>query len=257
MQYVTEHSTQLRTAFFIIGILLFGGLGVLLPFRAFDRRRDGRRWFNNLALAFLSTVAIYLLAPFSLVALATHISQVHPQSWRVGLEVVFLDLVIYWQHFLFHKIGFLWRLHRVHHSDTEFDSTTALRFHCLEIYISFFFKALAIWTVGISAVAVIIFEIVLNFSAMFNHGNFSLPQLLERLRLIVVTPDMHRIHHSIDVRERDSNYGFFLSIWDRIFRTYAASSRYNLKTEKIGTLNFRSPAETSVVQLLKQPFIDP
>lgn len=257
MTHIVEHSSTLRIAFFFIGLLVFGLGGVFFAYRAFDWKRDSYRWLNNLSLTLVNAFTVYFLVPFSLVSLASHYSQTQSDPWKVGLQVVFLDMVIYWQHFLFHKVNFLWQLHRVHHTDTEFDSTTALRFHTAEIYISFFVKAFAIWAVGIDPVAVVIFEIILNFSAMFNHGNFSLPKTLERINLLVVTPDMHRIHHSIDVKERDSNYGFFLSIWDRVFGTYSAGSKHDLKQGKIGSLIFRSRSEQALVRLLIQPFIRP
>ena len=257
MVYIAQHATELRTSLFFIGLALFGLGGILFPYRAVDRRRDSHRWLNNLGLTFLSGITIFFLAPFSLVSLATHLSQGPIEVWAIGLQVALLDLVIYLQHVLFHKVGFLWRLHRVHHSDTEFDSTTALRFHSVEIFISFFIKALAISTFGISPSAVVVFEVLLNFSAMFNHGNFSLPAWVEKINLLVVTPDMHRIHHSIDVKERDSNYGFFLSIWDRTFNTYRRNSKFDLKNGRIGTPQFRSRPDQTILRLLIQPFVMP
>ena len=257
MGYIAEHATGLRTTFFFAGIALFGLLGIARPYRSVDLKRETYRWVNNLSLTLLNGVTVYFLVPFSLVSLASNVSQSPSEIWKIGLQVVFLDMVIYCQHLLFHKIGFLWRLHRVHHSDTEFDSTTALRFHTLEIYISFFVKALAIWALGISPAAVVIFEIVLNFSAMFNHGNYSLWTPLEKLNFLVVTPDMHRIHHSIDDKERDSNYGFFLSIWDRVFRTYTANSKHDLKNGKVGTPFFREKRDQSLFRLIAQPFLKP
>lgn len=260
MQYFNDHATSLRVTFFFIGLLLFGLAGLWFPYRAFDRSRDLFRWINNLSLVSLNGFTTYLLVPFSLVYLANHYSHAHTlfgassNSSSVLAQVIFLDLVIYWQHYLFHRIAPLWRLHRVHHSDTEFDSTTALRFHTLEIYLSFFIKALAVWSFGISPVAIVIFEIILNFSAMFSHGNFSLPRLFEKINLLVVTPDMHRIHHSIDTKECNSNFGFCLSVWDRIFKTYRKQSNHDLKLGKIGMLQFRERQDQSLLGLLKQPF---
>lgn len=257
MGNIAEHAVELRSAFFVAGIVLFGLLGVLLPYRNLDWKRDRYRWLNNLSLTLLNGFTVNFFVPFSLVSFATRISQFQPEPWKVVLQVVLLDMVIYWQHLLFHKISFLWRLHRVHHSDTEFDSTTALRFHTLEIYISFFIKALTIWVFGINPIAVVIFEIVLNFSAMFNHGNFQLPRAFEKLNWLIVTPGMHRIHHSIDVKERDTNYGFFLSIWDRVFRTYTDISQHDLKSEKIGTPLFRTISDQGIFRLIIQPFTKP
>lgn len=255
--YIVEHATELRSSLFFIGLALFGMGGLLFPYRALDRGRDSYRWLNNLSLTLLNAITTYFLAPISLVSLASHFSHSQTAAWTIGLQVALLDMVIYLQHVSFHKVSFLWRLHRVHHSDTEFDSTTALRFHSVEIYISFVVKALAIWGFGISPAAVVIFEILLNFSAMFNHGNFSLPKFLEKMNLFVVTPNMHRIHHSIDAKERDSNYGFFLSIWDRIFRTYLRGSKHDLKNGKIGTPHFRNQPDQAILRLLMQPFLTP
>lgn len=257
MGNITEHAAELRSAFFVAGLALFGLLGVILPYRTVDWKRDRYRWLNNLSLTLLNGFTVYFFVPFSLVSLSTRFSNSQTELWKVVLQVLLLDLVIYWQHLIFHKVGFLWRLHRVHHSDTEFDSTTALRFHTLEICISFVIKALAIWTLGISPIAVVVFEIVLNLSAMFNHGNFQLPKAYEMLNWLVVTPGMHRIHHSIDVKERDTNYGFFLSIWDRIFRTYTNISRHDLKSGKIGTPFFRSLSDQGIFHLIIQPFTKP
>lgn len=257
MGNIFEHATALRSVSFIVGIALFSALGVILPYRNVDRKRDLYRWLNNLSLTLLNGLTVYFFVPFSLVSFASRHSTGQTELWKIALQVVLLDMVIYWQHLLFHKVGFLWRLHRVHHSDIEFDSTTALRFHTLEIYISFFIKALSIWTFGIDPIAVVIFEIVLNFSAMFNHGNFQLPKVLENLNWLVVTPGMHRIHHSVDVKERDTNYGFFLSIWDRLFRTYTDISRHDLKSEKIGTPYFRARSDQGIFRLIIQPFTKP
>lgn len=254
MDALIGHATELRAGFFLAGILIFGITGIAFPFRPLQKKRDRFRWANNLSLTLLNTVISTVFVPFSLVALASKTSH---DSLEVVLQVILLDCIIYVQHVTFHRVDILWRLHQVHHSDTEFDSTTALRFHTLEIYISFFIKALAVGLFGINATAVVIFEIILNFSAMFNHGNFSLPQSLEKMNLLFVTPDMHRIHHSLDRSERDSNYGFFLSIWDRIFKTYRSISERDLRFGKLGTTFFRSLNDQSVGRLLAQPFISP
>jgi sterol desaturase/sphingolipid hydroxylase (fatty acid hydroxylase superfamily) len=139
----------------------------------------------------------------------------------VGLALLILDFAIWLQHLVTHKVPFLWRFHRVHHADRDFDVTTALRFHPLEILASMVLKIGVIYLLGPQAIAVVLFEVILNGTAMFNHTNLRLPLWLDRaVRLVLVTPDMHRVHHSIHRHEHDSNYGFALSVWDRIFRTY-------------------------------------
>lgn len=254
MDSLVQYATEARGAFFILGLLIFGVTGILFPFRQFNRKRELFRWANNLSLTLINSGIVHFLAPFSLIALARKNSPEGDYVWWILLaQVALLDAIIYLQHIAFHKVGFLYRLHRVHHSDTEYDSTTALRFHTLEIFISFFIKAFAIWAFSVQASAVILFEIVLNFSAMFNHGNYSLPKRFETVNFLIVTPDMHRIHHSLDFKERDSNYGFFLSIWDRIFKTYKSASRHDLRSGKIGTPNFRALSDQRLDQLLIQP----
>lgn len=172
------------------------------------------------------------------------------------LAVLFvLDFAIYLQHVITHKVHFLWRLHRVHHSDPFFDTSTALRFHTLEILFSVVFKAFFITALGASALSIVILEISINFFAMFNHSNFSLPKNSERcLRKFLVTPDLHRIHHSTRHEEVNSNYGFSFSIWDRFFGTYKTQSNTDPKIMKIGQNDFRSSKSQSFKELLLQPF---
>jgi sterol desaturase/sphingolipid hydroxylase (fatty acid hydroxylase superfamily) len=166
-----------------------------------------------------------------------------------------LDLVIYVQHVVFHKVPVLWRLHRMHHADLDIDVTTGVRFHPLEIVISLLIKIAVILALGIPVVAVILFEVVLNVTSMFNHSNVSMPAWLDRvLRFIVVTPDMHRVHHSILRRETDSNFGFNLPWWDRLFGTYRAQPEAGHAGMTIGIPAFRDPAELRIDRLLTQPF---
>ncbi|MYB34554.1 MAG: sterol desaturase family protein, partial [Gammaproteobacteria bacterium] len=173
----------------------------------------------------------------------------------VILCILVLDLLIYWQHRIFHMIEPFWRIHRMHHTDTAFDFTTALRFHPIEIFISILIKAVAIVLLGAPAFAVIAFEIILNGSAMFNHGNIKIPPVVDRLlRCIIVTPDMHRIHHSIDPKEHNMNYGFFLSVWDRIFGSYLNQPRQPQTTMPIGLEVFNQDSEARIDRLITQPF---
>jgi sterol desaturase/sphingolipid hydroxylase (fatty acid hydroxylase superfamily) len=182
---------------------------------------------------------------------------VAPVPGWLGLvvSVVALDLVVYAQHLVFHRVPWLWRLHRVHHSDVDFDVTTGLRFHPLEIVASMLVKMAAIVALGAPALAALVFEVVLNASSMFEHANVRLPAWSDRLlRALIVTPDVHRVHHSTEVDETNSNYGFNLSIWDRLFRTYRAEPRAGQDGVVIGLPIFRARREARIDRLLTQPF---
>ncbi len=260
---LVENEGLLRTGFFVGGLSLFWVLGVLYAYRKGDETLK-TRWLNNIGLTIFNTLVLRLLLPTGLIAVATF-TEVHqfglfnifklPVFADIAVAILIFDLVIYFQHVVFHRITLLWRLHRVHHTDTGFDATTALRFHPLEILISTTIKAFVIVIFGISAVGVLIFEILLNFSALFNHSNFSLMGPIEKsMRSLFVTPDMHRIHHSIRNEETNSNFGFCLSWWDRIFKTYRESSSVDLKVEPVGQSQFRNMRDQSVHKLLMQPF---
>jgi sterol desaturase/sphingolipid hydroxylase (fatty acid hydroxylase superfamily) len=177
-----------------------------------------------------------------------------PAWLAIPLAIILLDLAIYFQHVMFHAVPTLWRLHRVHHSDPDFDLTTGLRFHPLEIVISTVVKCAAIAAFGVGALAVLAFEILLNATAMFNHGNGAMPAALDRtLRWLVVTPDMHRVHHSVRYNECSSNYGFNLPWWDRLFGTYRAQPVDAHTTMAIGVDAFRGADELRLDRLLLQP----
>jgi sterol desaturase/sphingolipid hydroxylase (fatty acid hydroxylase superfamily) len=171
--------------------------------------------------------------------------------------VIVLDLVIYLQHVVFQYVPVLWRLHCMHHADIDIDVTTGLRFHPLEILLSMVIKMAAVAALGVPAVAVVIFEVLLNATAMFNHSNVALPPWLDTIaRWIVVTPQMHQVHHSIEREETDSNFGFNLPWWDRLFGTYRAAPRAGEKGIVIGLPMFRDMAELRITRLLTQPFRD-
>jgi sterol desaturase/sphingolipid hydroxylase (fatty acid hydroxylase superfamily) len=168
-----------------------------------------------------------------------------------------LDLAIYLQHVLFHAVPALWRLHRMHHTDLEFDVTTGARFHPLEIVLSMVIKIVVVGALGAPAVAVMIFEVLLNATSMFNHGNVRIVGWLDTaLRTVVVTPDMHRVHHSVVPRETNSNFGFSLSWWDRLFSTYRAEPTAGHQEMIIGIEQFRDPIELRIDRMLVQPFRD-
>ncbi|MYM64462.1 sterol desaturase family protein [Pseudomaricurvus sp. HS19] len=256
-----------RLLIFIAVFMLMYLLERLRPRRHNDSGIRASRWLGNLSLALINTLAIRVLFPAAAVGTALLAQQQqwglfnqagwqseHTPIWQWILLLVLLDLVIWAQHLLFHKVPWLWRLHRVHHTDTELDVSSALRFHPLEILLSMLIKAVVIVSLGIPAQVVLLFEIILNGLAMFNHANIELPPPLEkRLRWLLVTPDMHRVHHSWYQQETDSNYGFNLSCWDRLFGTYVAQPRDGHQQMAIGLLQFRSAKNRSLLRLLMQP----
>jgi sterol desaturase/sphingolipid hydroxylase (fatty acid hydroxylase superfamily) len=222
------------------------------------------RWPGNLGILAIDIVAVRLLIPTAAVGVAL-IAFDHgwglfrllgvPYWAALVTGVIVLDLVIYLQHVVFHHVPVLWRLHRMHHADIDIDVTTGLRFHPLEILLSMLIKMAAVAALGVPAVAVVIFEVLLNATAMFNHSNVALPPWLDRIaRWIVVTPQMHQVHHSIEREETDSNFGFNLPWWDRMFGTYRAAPRAGEKGIVIGLPIFRDLAELRVTRLLTQPF---
>ncbi|HRE20011.1 MAG TPA: sterol desaturase family protein [Rhabdaerophilum sp.] len=231
------------------------------PFRAASRRM---RWPGNLGLFMLGIIAVRIVLPLGAVGYATWLAstgtglfnQIQSPAWLAILaSVILLDLAIYAQHVLFHKVPVLWRLHRVHHADTEMDATTGIRFHPLEIVVSLGFKLGAITMIGTPPFAVFLFEVLLNAGALFTHANLNLPAAWEgRLRLLLVTPGMHRVHHSRERVDTDSNYGFNLTVWDRLFRTYRPEPVPGETNVVFGIETFRDPCERRMVALLTQPF---
>ncbi len=223
-----------------------------------------RRWPGNIGIVALDTIIVRLVFPVGAVALALIAEDrgwglfnvwMVPMWIAVVVAVVVLDLVIYLQHVLFHAVPALWRLHRMHHADLEFDVTTGSRFHPIEIVLSMLIKLAVVAALGPPALAVLIFEILLNVTAMFNHSNVRLPANVDALlRWFVVTPDMHRVHHSVEVRETNSNFGFNLPWWDRLFGTYRAQPQAGHEAMTIGIEQFRDPTEQRIDRLLTQPF---
>jgi sterol desaturase/sphingolipid hydroxylase (fatty acid hydroxylase superfamily) len=225
------------------------------------------RWTNNLGLVVIDTIVLRLSFPILAVGLAV-IAQdrgwglfniIEAPGWvAVLVSIVILDLVIYLQHVMFHAVPALWRLHRMHHADLEFDVTTGLRFHPVEILLSMGIKLAMVMALGPPAVAVLIFEVLLNATAMFNHSNIRLPMLVDRfLRLIVVTPDMHRVHHSVIPEETNSNFGFNLPWWDRLLGTYKAQPKAGHEEMSIGIEQFRTTRDLWLDRMLVQPVKGP
>jgi len=225
---------------------------------------SGPRWLANLSLVALSTVLVRLLLPFAAVDAAYETERfqfgllnlgVMPYSLKFALSIVLLDLLIYFQHRLFHWSPWLWRLHAVHHTDLDLDASTGVRFHPGEILLSALIKIAGVSLLGAHFLAVAVFEVVLFSTAIFNHANIRLPPLLDAaLRWITVTPDMHRVHHSPDREETDSNFGFNLPWWDRLFGTYRAQPREPHETMALGLAGARDPVKLGLFSLLARPF---
>jgi sterol desaturase/sphingolipid hydroxylase (fatty acid hydroxylase superfamily) len=222
------------------------------------------RWTNNLGVVAVDTLLVRLLLPTAAVGIALYgeaagwglLTLVDWPAWvEVVVAVMALDLAIYLQHVVFHAVPSLWRLHRMHHADLDFDVTTGVRFHPIEILISLGIKIAVVAGLGAPALAVLIFEILLNATSMFSHGNVRLPAALDRIaRQLLVTPDMHRVHHSIDPRETNSNFGFNFSVWDRLFGTYRPAPAAGHIGMTIGIAQFRDARELWLDRMLTQPF---
>lgn len=262
MTALTE--TQLRLFFFVAILVLVAGWELVASKRTLTVSKAGR-WFNNLGIIFLGSLVVRLLFPLVALGVAAAAREsgwglfnlVDLPYWlSVLLAVLMLDLVIYLQHVMFHTLPILWRLHMVHHADLDIDVTTGLRFHPIEIIISMLIKMATVAALGPPVLAVLIFEIALNGTAMFNHGNISLPTGVDRLlRLLVVTPDMHRVHHSVLIRETNSNFGFNFPWWDRLCGTYRSQPVAGHRDMVIGLSQYRHKEEVTLFRLLLLPFI--
>jgi sterol desaturase/sphingolipid hydroxylase (fatty acid hydroxylase superfamily) len=254
----------------LIRLAVFGGIFIVMavwellaPRRPQAVARNWR-WPNNLGVVAVDVLLVRVLLPITAVGLAL-IAEAHgiglfnmialPTWASIVLSVMLLDLAIYLQHVLFHAVPALWRLHRMHHADLEFDLTTGLRFHPIEILLSTGIKLVVVAALGTPAAAVLIFEVLLNATSMFNHSNIRVPAQIDRiLRWFVVTPDMHRVHHSILRRETNSNFGFNLPWWDRLLGTYRAQPAAGHDAMTIGIEQFREPRELALDRMLLQPF---
>ena len=264
-EYLLANEKVIRMSFFFGMLLLIGLWELLAPKRALTISKSVR-WINNLGLVFFNSFILRVLFPAAAVGVAVFASE---QGWglfnyvevpfwfAVVASVIIMDFVIYIQHVMVHAIPVLWRLHRLHHADLDYDVTTGARFHPIEIILSMLIKFATILLLGPSVVAVIIFEVMLNATAMFNHGNISLPKTLDKyLRLLLVTPDMHRVHHSIEDDEANSNFGFSLPWWDRLFGTYRDQPRAGHVGMTIGINKYRDPKQVSWMPgMLALPFV--
>jgi sterol desaturase/sphingolipid hydroxylase (fatty acid hydroxylase superfamily) len=265
MPSLNEIEPLVRLAAFL-GVFALVALWELAAPRRHPAFARAERWPHNLGLLLVNAVLLRLFAPGAVVAVAVAgeahgfglLNAMAVPAWlAVPAAIVLLDLVIYFQHVMFHAVPTLWRLHRVHHADLDFDVTTGTRFHPIEILLSVAVKCATVAAIGAPALAVLAFEVLLNTTSMFNHANASVPGPLERwLRWLIVTPDMHRVHHSVRYEESSSNFGFNLPWWDRLFGTYRAQPQAGHEGMTIGVDAFRSPQDLRLDQMLLQPFRD-
>jgi sterol desaturase/sphingolipid hydroxylase (fatty acid hydroxylase superfamily) len=263
-QYLLAHESAIRLGVFFAMFLLVALWELVQPRRVLTVSK-ARRWANNLGLSALNTLLLRLLFPTAAVGVAAlaagkgwgllHYFSV-PLPVAIPLAVLALDFLIWLQHVVFHAVPALWRLHRVHHADLDYDLTTGSRFHPIEMGLSMLLKMAAILLLGASVTSVVVFEILLSAGALFNHGNIRLPAAIDRvLRWFIVTPDMHRVHHSVEDDETNSNFGFSVSLWDRIMGTYRAQARAGQLGMTIGIRNHTEPSEVVALPgLLRMPF---
>lgn len=264
-EFILNHEPAIRLSFFLGILATMAGWEFVAPRRALALAKPVR-WANNLGIVFLNSFLLRLIFPAGAVGVAlfaagqgwglfNHFAL--PYAAAVVLSVVAMDLAIYLQHVMFHAVPVLWRLHRMHHADLDFDVTTGARFHPIEIILSMLIKFAVIAVLGAPALAVIIFEVVLNATAMFNHSNVRMPLALDRLiRQFIVTPDMHRVHHSILDHETNSNFGFNLPWWDRLFGTYQDQPEQGHEKMTIGIRDFREPKQADRLDgMLLIPFL--
>jgi len=263
--FISAHESTIRLGVFFGIFAVMAIWEILAPRRVLTQSKSAR-WLNNIGLVVLNTLVVRLVFPAAAVGVAAYAARQHrglfnqldaPDWLAIIASVIILDGIIYLQHVMFHAVPAFWRLHRVHHADLDFDVTTGSRFHTIEILLSMLIKFAAILLLGPPLVAVVIFEVLLNATAMFNHSNVRLPLALDRIiRLLIVTPDMHRVHHSHLAHETNSNFGFNLSLWDRIFGTYRAQPEDGHTDMIIGIDTFRDSAQcTQLPRLLLMPFI--
>ncbi len=259
-----DNEITIRLAWFFGVFILIAIWESILPRRILTISKS-KRWFANLGIVFLNSFLVRVLIPVMPVGVALF-SQKNgwgflntlnlPYPVMVIAGVIALDFVIYLQHVMFHAVPLFWRLHMMHHADLDYDLTTGLRFHPIEIILSIGIKLTVVAALGPPPLAVIVFEIFLNATATFNHGNIYLPGFLDRfLRMLVVTPDMHRVHHSVIIRETNCNFGFNLPWWDRLFGTYRSQPIAGHKEMTIGLSQFRDSRELNLPRMLLLPFV--
>ena len=262
---VLDNEVQIRLTVFLLAILLVGCWEIFAPRRSLSVSKL-LRWVNNWSISTLNSILLYLAFPVLAVGVAFVVADNHwglfnlldlPAVISIPLFIVLFDLAIYWQHRIYHMVPWLWRLHRMHHSDPDLDVSTGIRFHPLSIILSMLIKMLVIVSLGPPPVAVLLAEIILNVTTMFNHGNIYIPPKVDRLlRLFVVTPDMHRVHHSVAPEETNTNFGFNFPWWDRLFNTYRAQPHGGHETMEIGVRGFQGARAQYLHRLLLHPFLN-
>ncbi|MBU6392580.1 MAG: sterol desaturase family protein [Planctomycetota bacterium] len=264
-EFVMSHEVIIRLVFFF-GILLIMALWEFMAPRRRLTVSKALRWINNLGVVFLNSFLLRFAFPTAAMGVAVF-AQEHrwglfnhfqlPYWVAVVLSVVAMDFIIYLQHVMFHAIPVFWRIHRMHHADLDFDVTTGIRFHPFEIILSMLIKFAVIAVLGSSMLAVLVFEVLLNATSMFNHGNIGVSRGVDQaLRWFIVTPDMHRVHHSIEERETNSNFGFNLSWWDRLLGTYQDQPHMGHEGMTIGLRDLRDTKHcTTLPCMLTIPFI--
>lgn len=260
-----EYEGIIRLTFFLLTFVVVAIGEMVSPRRVLSMPKL-IRWMNNLAIIALGAFVVRFLLPFTGVTVALIaqkkgwglLNMIYLPSWfQVLLGVLILDLIVYLQHVMFHALPLMWRVHMMHHADLDIDVTTGLRFHPIEILISMIIKITAIAALGPTVFTVILFEILLNATAMFNHSNLKLPLKLDKyLRLVVVTPDQHRVHHSVIIRETNSNFGFNFPWWDRIFGTYRPQPVMGHEKMTIGLAHLRDPRKNNLLLMLIMPFTE-
>jgi diguanylate cyclase (GGDEF)-like protein len=263
IEYIYKYEAAIRLSVFVCAFGVFALWEWGTPKRELTQVKY-KRWFNNFAMVVCSTMVVRLFVPTAVIGVAYFVDQAgwgfanyfEMSFWfSVVFSFILLDLAIYFQHAMFHVLPVMWRFHRVHHSDLDFDITTGLRFHPGEVLISLLIKFTTVVALGAPVLAVILFEVSLNFMAMFTHSNIRLNKTFERvLRWFIVTPDMHRVHHSILENETNSNFAFNISLWDRIFGTYIAKPKAGHQGMTIGLEQFRELAWQRFSRLIFMPF---
>jgi sterol desaturase/sphingolipid hydroxylase (fatty acid hydroxylase superfamily) len=261
--FIIDHQLIIRLSSFF-GILLFMAIWEMIAPRRRLHTSKAFRWTNNLLLTTLNSIIARFLFPLSAAALAIVVEErgwgvmgyLRVSSFIAGLiSIVFLDFIIYLQHFIFHKVTLFWYLHGMHHTDLDIDVTTGARFHPVEIVLSVLIKMGVILVIGVPAWSFIVFEVILNATSMFNHSNVFINTSIDKLlRIVLVTPDMHRVHHSVIIREHDSNFSFNFSWWDRFFGTYQSQPKEGHDNMVIGLANFRDLKGLSLPRLIALPF---
>jgi sterol desaturase/sphingolipid hydroxylase (fatty acid hydroxylase superfamily) len=261
--YIADAESSLRLGVFISFFIILAMLELFFPRRNLHYSKL-QRWASNIGLSVFNTIFLRIVLPFAGVGVAVLarengwgvLNKIELPGWLgTIIFLIIFDLTIYWQHRIYHLVPVLWRFHRMHHTDMDYDLTTGNRFHPLSILLSSVIKVMLILVMGPSAFAVVLAEIILNATSMFNHSNIKLSDLLDRrLRKILVTPDMHRIHHSVERSEHNKNFGFNLSCWDRIFFSYLENPRQAQSEMDIGLKGFQDKKSLNLFSLLLQPF---